>query len=144
MAVAVADLEQADTPLTRLYGSLRRHGPTLNLLFEYARTVPNEDETIREAFAGAIAVALHDLLRRFRKDSGAGKHDSKQLGPEIEGCSVPQIVSAAAKRNGKKHGFRTNSSWPLLEILSERGGYARIDSLLREYAAAVSEVCSER
>ena len=126
------------SPYQRLQEALRSHGPTLNLLYEYARAASDDDTTVREAFAAAIAVVLHDQLRRFWKDSGARKHDWKSLGPLIDGCSVPQIVSAAAKRNGKKHGLRTNSSWPLLEMLGAGGGYARIDELIREYASALT------
>jgi hypothetical protein len=137
--VSVAEVVEieANAPVRRLNQALRQHGPTLNLLYEYARAVPEEDAFLREALAGAIAGVLHGLLRRFWKDCGVSKHESKTAGPVIEGFSVPQIVSAAAKRHGKKHGLRTNAAWPLLEMLGADGGYARIDERIRTYAAAL-------
>lgn len=139
MGVAEVVEIQRVSPLLRLQQALRLHGPTLNLLYEYARAASPEDETVREAFAGAIATVLHDQLRRFWKECGANKHDWKSLGPIVEGCSVPQVIGAASKRNGKKHGLRTNDAWPLLEMLGAGGGYARIDELVRAYAVALSE-----
>jgi hypothetical protein len=126
---------ERDSPYTRLCDALRRHGPTLNLLYEYARTASDEEHNLREAFATAIAAVLHDVLRRFWKECGRGKHEWKTSGPLVHGCSVPQVISAAAKHNGKKHGLRTNGAWTLLEMLSERAGYSRIDARIREYAA---------
>ncbi len=127
------------TPLLRLQQALRSHGPTLNLLFEYARAAPDEEWTVREAFAGAIALVLHDLVRRFWKDCGANKHDWKSIGPLLDGYSIPQLLAAAAKHNGKKHGLRSNSAWPLLELLGTGGGYAHIDEAVRGFAAALTE-----
>lgn len=140
MGVAEIVEIEPNSPLRRLHQALRQHGPTLNLLYEYARAAPEEDAFIREAFAGAIAGVLHDLLRRFSKDCGATKHEWKTVGPLLEGHSVPQIVSAATKHNGKKHGLRTNAAWPLLEMLGSSGGYALIDERVREYAAALCDV----
>lgn len=139
MAAAEVVEIQRVTPLLRLQQALRSHGPTLNLLYEYARAASEEDATVREAFAGAIAVVLHDLVRRFWKECGANKHDWKSLPPAVEGYSVPQLLAAAAKRNGKKHGLRTNLAWPLLELLAGGGGYTCIDDLIRQYAAALSD-----
>lgn len=139
MGVAEVVEIQRVSPLLHLQQALRSHGPTLNLLYEYARAASEEDETVREAFAGAIATVLHEQLRRFWKECGANKHDWKSLGPIVEGNSVPQVIAAAAKRNGKKHGLRTNSAWPLLEMLGAGGGYARIDELVRAYAIALCE-----
>lgn len=139
MTAVEAEEFQDVSPLVRLQQALRSHGPTLNLLFEYARAATPEDEAVREAFAGAIASVLHDRLRRFWKDCGAVKHDWKAVGPLIQGYSVPQIISAAAKRNGKKHGLRTNSAWPLLDMLAGSGGYAQIDESIRAYASMLSQ-----
>lgn len=139
MSVAEVVEIQRVSPLLRLQQALRSHGPTLNLLFEYARAASDDDATVREAFAGAIALVLHDLVRRFWKECGANKHDWKSVGPLLDGYSIPQLLAAAAKRNGKKHGLRTNSAWPLLELLGAGGGYAHIDEQIRDFAIALSD-----
>ena len=137
MAVAEEEILVSE-PLARFTQALRSHGPTLNLLYEYARAASEEDAAVRDAFAGAIAAVLHDRLRRLWTECGATKQHWKSLGPIVEGHAVPQIVAAAAKRNGKKHGLRSNAAWPLLEMLAAGGGYARIDELVRAYAQALT------
>jgi hypothetical protein len=46
-------------------------------------------------------------------------------------CSVLDIH---VKKNAKRPAFRGNVCWPVLEQLSQGGGYTRLDALVRESA----------
>jgi len=57
------------------------------------------------SYAGAIVMVISRLLLAFRDDLDATDQEWTQTGPMVEGCSIGQIIEAAANN------FRHNDEW---------------------------------
>ena len=121
-AVVVTIEAERATPYASLCDALRSRGPTLNLLFEQARmALDRESDTVlRDAFAGTIAVVLHDMVRGYWRAQSGSKTEWKDAGPKIAGFSLPQILAAAVDNFRHYEEWDTQKGATLTQVRSVR------------------------